>query len=222
MSIIKWIGSVVFIVAVFGSVNVRGSIVFDFSDGTGFDNVGAGATMTAGGVTMTTSDVLGWDGSTFTLDSDGESHETNISGSINAIGVNSSSTPVNANNDAANFDPGEAWIVYFDTDVNLNIIDLSSLNADAQMTVSSPAFTSIIINDDGGSDDTFSLGDVFVSAGTLITFANSSATSTGTEGADSHDFRISELEVTVVPEPATIGMLGLGAIVALLSRRFRV
>jgi hypothetical protein len=209
-------------VAVFCSVNTGAAIVFDFNDGTGLDNVGAGAAMTVGGVTLTTSDVLGWDGSTFTLDSDGESHETNISGSNNALGVNSATTPVNAGNDSANFDPGEAWIFSFNTNVYLNIIDLSSLGAGAQMTLSAPGITSIVINDDGGSADIFSLGDIFVSAGTLITIANSSATSTGTSGADSHDFRISELEVTAIPEPATLGLMALSMGGLFVARRFRV
>ncbi|MDF7824644.1 sialate O-acetylesterase [Pontiellaceae bacterium B12227] len=182
---------------VLGAVSAQAAL-FDFNNGTGLDNVGVGGTMTADDVVtiVTTSDVRGHDG---TLDSDGNSHETNITSS-NALGVNSASTPPNAASDARDFDPGEAWIFSFNTNVVLNSIDLASLDTDAVMTISSPAFTTIVINDDGGSEDVYSLGDVLVGAGTLITFENSSATSTTN---NSHDFRISTLTVTPTDTPVT-------------------
>jgi hypothetical protein len=109
-------------------------------------------------------------------------------------------------NDPRDFDPGEAWVFSFDADVNLSEIDLASLNVNSVMTSSASAFPPIVITDDGGSSDVYSLGNAFVPAGTLITFANTSAETTAKE---SHDFRITSLKVDVgaALEPETLGLI---------------
>ncbi|MDF7798615.1 sialate O-acetylesterase [Pontiellaceae bacterium B1224] len=166
-------------------------VTYEFENGTGLDNAGINATMTTNGVTITTVEIVGWDGS---LASTGVVHRTNIISAGN-LGVNSKTTPPNAGNDARDFDPGEAWVFFFDADVYLSEIDLASLDINSVMTISSPAFSTMVLNDDGGSADVYSLSNTFVSAGTLITFANTSAESTEVE---SHDFRISSLTVDAV------------------------
>ncbi|MBK1830271.1 PEP-CTERM sorting domain-containing protein [Verrucomicrobiaceae bacterium R5-34] len=187
-------------------------VIYDFNNGTGLDNVGVGGTMTVDGLTLTTEDVVGHDGS---LDSAGGSHETNIVTNANALGVNSATTPLNAGNDARDFDPGEAWIFSFDQDVELTLLNVSSLDTVTELTISSSAFSDLVFVD-GTANDDFDLLNTFVAAGTEITIMNTSVDSTVD---DSHDFRITELHVNTVPEPSSTALLGLGGLALIMRRR---
>jgi hypothetical protein len=65
---------------------------------------------------------------------------------------------------------------------------------------------------------TLALSSMFVSWGSVVT-TGATYSATGLAGGQSLDFTGGQL--TVIPEPATVGMLGLGALVTLLIRRMR-
>ena len=77
-------GAALFLPMILLTAPAHGDATFDFNDGTNFDNVGIGATMTvldaaeSINVTLTSVDIIGQDG---TLASDGvDLHKTNIQG----------------------------------------------------------------------------------------------------------------------------------------------
>ncbi|MDF7798616.1 hypothetical protein P4C99_04030 [Pontiellaceae bacterium B1224] len=178
-------------------------VVYEFGDGSDLDNTGINARMTTNGLTITTAEIVGWDG---TLASTGIVNKMNIVGNANGLGINSKTIPPNAGNDARDFDPGEAWTFFFDADIYLLAVDLASLDVNSELTISSPGFPALVISDDGGRADVYSLGKTMVSAGTPITITNTSAESTANE---SHDFRITSLRVGVVTaaESETLGII---------------
>jgi autotransporter-associated beta strand protein len=65
---------------------------------------------------------------------------------------------------------------------------------------------------------TIALSDMFVNWGSVVT-TGATYSALGLAGGQSLDFTGGQL--TVIPEPATIGMLGLGALVTLMIRRMR-
>ena len=185
------------------STAAHGDAVFDFNDGTEFDNVGIGATMTvldaakSINVTLTSVDIIGQDG---TLASDGvDLHKTNIQGDVNSLGINDavySNTNGTYGSESRDFNPGEAWVISFNVDVELVEIDLSGQSEDERMTLSSTAFTDIVL-DDGQTGDTHDLGGTAVPAGTEITVTMSALSEVGTAT------RISYLTVAAVPGVST-------------------
>ena len=104
----------------------HGDAVFDFNDGTALDNKAIGTTMTvldatqSLSVTLTSVDIVGQDG---TKASDGvDAHKTNIRGSINSLGINDavySDSSGTYSDESRDFNPGEAWVISFDVDVEL-------------------------------------------------------------------------------------------------------
>ncbi len=100
----------------------------------------------------------------------------------------------------------EYWTFTFSADVLLEAVDYYAPD---------PAQQTILINGSPISGSPFSSdfsGDSFaVSAGDSLTFGYD-ASGTGTYGLDT-------FTITVVPEPATIGLIGLGGLMALIVRR---
>lgn len=207
--------AVLAISGMFAAQNAQASVVFTFNNGNSLDTTGVDATLTVDGLTITTVEIVGWDG---TLASAGAGHQMN-STTANSLGVNSATTPPNAASDARDFDPGEAWIFKFDKDVRLNLFNMSSVDTVTELTISSSAFASNMVFGDDSAGDDYDLGDILVPAGTAIKLQNTSAESTVD---DSHDFRITSLTVTVIPEPASLGLIGACAVGAFMIRRFRM
>lgn len=87
-------------------------ILFDFNNNTAFDNVAVGATMTVGGTTMATIEIMDMDGVT-------KGGKVNIHAGVNAIGIRSAS----GQGDHNHFDVGEAWTFTFDK--NISSIELT-------------------------------------------------------------------------------------------------
>ncbi|MDF7824643.1 PEP-CTERM sorting domain-containing protein [Pontiellaceae bacterium B12227] len=199
-------------VVVFGCATVE-AVLFDFNDTTEFDNPAAdGASMTRDGLTMTTVDLIGQDG-TSNVDDDA-THRLNIQTSVNSLGVNDDSNPQGAGNDSRDFDPNEAWVFDFDDDVTLEEIDLASMGEGTFMTMSTNGVV-LFTFDDSQTGDIWDLGSTFIPSGTDIMIQNTSLlTATDTTA------RISEL--TVIPEPGTLGLLSACAVGVFMVRRFRV
>ncbi len=152
-------------------------------------------------ITLTTVDIIGWDGSKA---SEGINHKTNVSGSSGkAMGINSATTPPGATSDFQNFDPGEGWVVSFNVAVQLVEIDFASQQAGTEMTLLSSAFPDLLLDEEPGqTDGTHDLGNVLLPAGTELTFLMTSATN-----APDTTIRIDELIVR--PDlPARIQHLG--------------
>lgn len=190
-------------------------IVFDFNDGEGWDNPAViGATMTADGVTATIEDILGWDGSAFTWNSVGGEHRMNINGSVNALAVNSAVSQGFETEESRDMDAGEAFRFSFDTDIYLTEMNPASLDNAAEMTISSSVFSDVVIT--SADPDPFDLAYRFVPVGTVITIANTAPLATGNE------FRITELTIDTVPEPATLGLVAIGGGLLFMRRRLRV
>ena len=120
-----------------------------------------GGTATEGGVTLTTVDVIGSDGTRLSDGSAGTAHYTSI-GSSGGLAVNSDATEVSA----INFDTLEAWEFNFDSNIYLESITLNSLDTGTSFTLSSltAEFADITLDVDGAN----SLGTTFVTAGTTL------------------------------------------------------
>ncbi len=145
------------------------NVVFGFNDGSAFDGAGIGAVMTTGGVSITTVDIVGQDGSKNT---GGAGHKTNIYGSWDALGINDENA---SGNEYGSFDSGEAWVFCFDADVYLVEIDLAGQGEGAELTISSAEFSDMVLPY-VDSEAVHDLSNAFVSAGAEITFQMTSPT----------------------------------------------
>lgn len=158
----------------------QSNIVFEFVDSSALDTAGIGGTMTVDGVTITTSDIIGLDGS---RTSEGREHTTNI-GAPDGLGINS-----DVSDTAKNFESDEGWEFSFDADVYLEAIDLLEMNSGGTLTISSEAFEDIeLAGELNGLND---LGDPFVPAGAQIGLCFSHTGPQGTDGP-----RIMSMSVT--------------------------
>ncbi|MDF7798603.1 hypothetical protein P4C99_03965 [Pontiellaceae bacterium B1224] len=154
--------------------------VFEFVDNGEMDSGVIGTTMTRSNswdtaITITTVDIIGQD---LTLASAGTANKTWVNTNPgNALGINSSNNGIYSN-ESRDFNPNEAWVLNFDSDVYLNEIDFASMAVDGEMTISSEAFTNIVLFGEGddNSDGTFSLSDTFLPAGTNIMIQMTSTT----------------------------------------------
>ena len=158
--------------------------VFDFVDGSDAEiiNGGPGESWTiatpTGSVTLATVDVIGNDGSSA------------LDGSNNVVNVDSWDALVidswNTNDWERNIDPSEGWVFSFDQDVTLTELEFESFGTGAEVTLSSPAFTTAVVGQATlGSGDSLWALDLDVPAGTPITLLN-----TGTD-----PFRIESLSI---------------------------
>jgi hypothetical protein len=169
--------------------------------------------LTSISVTLTTLDVIGQDGS---LASDGTNNLTNVTGSLNSLGINAEDNPGGYGNEFQDFNPGEGWVFSFDVPVELVEIDLSSQSAGARMTISSSAFADLVL-DDGQTNDIHPLGNTLVPAGTPITMQMSNVSALGTDIS----IRITDFTVAAIPEPSVLGLLLMGAAFLARARRRR-
>ena len=135
---------------------------FTFGNGGPLDSVGVGGELTVNGVTITTQDVIGLDG---TRASDDIANLTNV-GSSGGLGINSA-----VGDTARNFDPGEAWEFTFNTDVQLQEMQLMDTDAGGTLTISSDSFPDIVLA--GELDGVNDLGDTVVPANTLVSISYS-------------------------------------------------
>ena len=165
------------------------STVFTFLDDGPLDRGGIGANMTVDGVTITTLDVIGLEG---TRASDGTNNITNI-GNTGGLGINSA-----VSDTARNFESDEGWEFSFNTDVQLENILLLQTNAGGTLTISSESFPDIVLA--GELDGDNDLGNTLVPANTLVSFLY---THTGPQGTDGP--RIINLSVTEVDEGCVLG-----------------
>ncbi|MFC7337782.1 sulfatase [Haloferula chungangensis] len=147
------------------------SRVFEFVDGSPLDAVGINGNMTVGGITITTRDVIGLDGSRA---SDGTKNVTNI-GAPGGLGINSAVADT-----AKNFESDEGWEFQFDTNVHLESIDLLEMNAGGTLTLSSEGFPDIVLS--GALNGLNDLGRAFVPAGTRVSIRFSHTGAQGTDG----------------------------------------
>ena len=92
-------------------------VLFDFANGTPFDQAAIDAQMTVDDVTMTTVDIIDSDGVT-------EGSTTTIHAGMNALGIVSAS----GKGDHESFDVGEAWVVQFDTNITSMEISFAGLD----------------------------------------------------------------------------------------------
>jgi hypothetical protein len=167
-------------------------VLYEFLGDSEFDNksLSANATMTrsnswGSAVTITTVNIIGQDGSSAT---NGVNHKTNIYSTLNALGINDAKV---TGSEYQDFNPGEAWQFTFSEDVYLVEMYIKSQNEGAELTVSSDEFAPMVLAD-GQAGDIHNLSNVFVSAGTVVTWLMSSPTNAADTG-----LRIGYLEIQV-------------------------
>jgi len=141
---------------------------FGFGNGGPLDQAGVGGELTVNGVTITTQDVIGLDGSRASEGTEGTNHETNVGGP-GGLGINTDGSDT-----ARNFDPGEGWEFPFNTDVQLQDIQLADTedtDAGGTLTISSDSFPDIVLA--GVLDGVNDLGDTAVPANALVSISYS-------------------------------------------------
>lgn len=217
-STIKKVAGLAFMVGGMFAVQSTQAVLFDFNNGNDLDSTGPGASMTVDGLTLTTYDIIGQDGSSALAGTNNTMNST----SNDALGVNSDNNVGGYDNDARDFNPGEKWIYSFDKDVNLIDFDFSGWTDDnSEMTLSSTAFASDFVFWGTVTGDTFVLPEnTLVTAGTQISLYMTDTLTPG--GSTDVEVRLPYLNVDVIPEPATLGLLSACAIGAFALRRFRI
>ena len=138
---------------------------FGFGNGGPLDPTGVGGELTVNGVTITTQDVIGLDGSRASEGTEGTNHVTNVGGP-GGLGINTDGSDT-----ARNFDPGEGWEFTFNTDVQLQDIQLADTDAGGTLTISSDSFPDIVLA--GVLDGVNDLGDTAVPANALVSISYS-------------------------------------------------
>ncbi len=152
------------------------AVLYDFNNGTGFDNMGIGGSMTVDQIKMTTVDIIGTDG-TRSSDLGDTYHRTNIFSDSRPLSIRSSGE---SGNDAKDFQLNEAWVFNFDADVYLNEINFRGLGAGESMTLSTVSATStnqvlvMTSTNESSTAGIWNLGDAFVDAGTSLMIQNTS------------------------------------------------
>ncbi len=177
------------------SATLGGQVIFDFDSGAAgsdLDNLLTGSTI-GGGITLT---ATGFPDGVF-----------NVTGS--GFGINATS----AGDDTDEFDAGEGFTFYFDTNVVLNSLKVSQFGDSQGSLVFDGGSTITSITETGIA----SLGDTFVSSGTILRFS-----STGTT-----PFSLDNIIVTAaVPEPSTyavvLGSLTLIGVMIIRRRNSRI
>ena len=178
----------------FAATSQAAIAVFDIlgAESAPFDWSGVGGTLTSDiGVVLTTT-ALAPSGT--------------ISINLSGMGINEA-----ASGDAASaFDDNngtESWSFSFDTEIVSLTIDLNALTAAESFEVSSPAFTTITLNDDG--NDIFTITQS-VPSGTSVTLTVVAA---GTEAA------LVAFSVNTIPEPSSAFLALVGVSLMGLRRR---
>ena len=144
------------------TIRVEAQTVFTFINGNSLDGIGIGGNITVDGVTITTQDIIGLDGSRA---SGMIANLTNIGGG-DGLGINS------AGSDAAiRFESGEGWEFTFDTEVQLQDLQLLETDAGGTLTISSESFPDIVLA--GELDGVNDLGDTLVPANALVSISYS-------------------------------------------------
>lgn len=206
-----------FLALLISSLSLSAQTVFDFrGDGSTFDNpASVGVSQTVDGITLTTVDIIGFHATTEALvSSSGTSgdlfHRTNISASNSALGINSA---LSGTEDSGSFEPGEAWVVDFDTDILFESILFSSVTGADEMTVT------ILDGSNGGAGRSFAYMDV-----SSVTFNQSIVAGTDikfemTAGGAS---RVREFTVSAVPEPSQLALFAGFTVIGMAALRRRI
>ena len=223
--------ALVFVIAAMTAPQANADVVtFDLAaaDGSGIDGQGAGGTLSAtSGATTVTLTSLSVTAPEFDANSmlTGATlaAQTNATGSGGGnFGVNNLTITNAAFNTAtgaggsesANFNYLESWTFEFDTDVTFKTFDFASLGANENFDLTVGGTTFQFFN--GNTNDIFDdpTGDLFITAGTDITF-------TAVGSLETTNIRIDTIEVhvTAVPEPGSIAFLGLFAFATVVRRK---
>ena len=185
--------------------------VFTFLNNGPLDAVGVGGNMTVDGVTITTQDVIGLEG---TRASDGTNNLTNI-GNTGGLGINSA-----VSDTARNFESDEGWEFIFNTDVQLQNIDLLQTNAGGTLTISSDSFPDIVLSGELEGDN--DLGNTFVPANSLVSFFYTHTGPQGTDGPRIISLSVAEVEagncvLGDVNQDGDVDFLDISSFISLLS-----
>lgn len=142
--------------------------------------------------TLKTVDIIGGDGTSAAAGTGTNNfHETNVNKN-GLLGVNTDQDQDDGmSGEAGNFNPGEAWVFSFSSNVQLTQIVLNGFTAGEQkVRLHSAAFGDITLGANGAND----LNGALIAAGTKVTLIFDSSSGDET-------FNVSGLSFNVVPEP---------------------
>lgn len=192
------------------------SVTFEFWNLGELDKSGLGASMTRTNTTYTTEDILtvttvdiiGQDGSSELATAPG--NQMNI-GTSGGLAVNSKNDIWKAVvSDPINWNPNEAWVFNFNTNVTLRQLTFGSFNRlgleGAEMTLSSAAFDDIVI-----TEETINLAglDLYIPAGTNVMLQMTSSTNVTEMSVQLDEMIVRRAEAPLPPYDAWVADQGL-------------
>ncbi|MGJ8657754.1 MAG: PEP-CTERM sorting domain-containing protein [Akkermansiaceae bacterium] len=148
----------------------------------------------------------------------GNNAETNViaGGSGNALGINNPSvsnaeweTLGGDSQETGNMNHEESWIITFDHDITLDNVETESIESGANLSIFVDGNLEASITTNGNNANPFS--GLVIAAGTQIEFM--------ANGDILTDLRIESLTATIVPEPSSVALLGLGGLALIMRRR---
>jgi hypothetical protein len=130
------------------------------------------------------------------------------------FGINNSES----GDDTDAFDDGEFMTISFNSAGTFQSIEFDRLGSGTDDTGDLSFDGGAVFNFDGDSNNPLAINTIF-STNQIITLEHTGDLSPDS-GTNTRGFGLEKITVNVVPEPATIAMLGLGGLIALLINRF--
>ena len=186
--------------------------VLDFTSANG--SVGTALDNTTVGQTVFTTNVGGLTGLTLTAQGTANAGSAFLDSSSVGLGVNSSASNSLDDADGVDLSSGESIAFTFSQDVSILAVDFENIDNGATPTdIVSFGSTSLPGSSLTGTDTFTFAPPLFFTAGTAINFSEIAG--------DGVTLRSLTVEVSAVPEPGALAILGMGSVLVMVRRRRR-